>query len=208
MVISSFVPHIHKFCDRWCEQCPLSHRCSMAQSTSSEDETLSDLLEPLQPDVEKIADDIPALFRAEHPLADQSRAWFCSSNDWLATCFADSDQDPRAQTVAWHASVVLTKVGRAVCDVPQSVIRLESDAYGSAKVATLSLAKILDVLTLWCARHQLDRPALRLLEGTCELVEAIEREFPDHLRFRRPGFDTGALPPPRRYGPRMWLVKP
>jgi len=211
MVTSSPVPDVHQYCDRWCERCPLSHRCQVSRDALGEidsAETLCDYLAPCQPSAPTSLDDIARSLRATHPLAVQGRTWYCATNDWLATCFAEDPDDERAQVVAWHAAVALTKIGRAVCGDPDtSTLRLESDAYGSAKVAALSLGKILDVLTLWCARHPVDQRALHLLEQTCELLDAIERTYPGYLKFQRPGFDTGAVPS-ARYGPRVWLVTP
>ncbi len=211
MVVQSHIPQIFSYCDRWCEQCPLTQRCAVGSGkpkTGDLSGALAHLLAPIAVAEPTLFDvDVPLPACSEHPLAVQSRAWTFAANDWLATCFPDQELPSPVDAIAWHAGTLCMKVGRAVGDFQdRGPVPVESDAYGSAKVATLSLGKILDVLTLWCATHQLDRQALTLLGGACDLIDAIEEEFPGHTDFERPGFDTGALGPPVLYGPRIWLL--
>jgi hypothetical protein len=191
MVECSVLVNVYEYCDQWCEECPLQRKCALVQSPPEEDlgKTLIDLLSPDK----SFLDDV-SVFRSEHPLVGDTVQWFWQFHDWLGTCFMDGQSfDERARRVSWHANIVLIKIGRAVSMNPSEGFLAGSDAMGSAKVATLSLGKILDVLMQWCPIHKLDRQALRLLHHCSQLLDNIEATFPHHLHFRRPGFDTGAL---------------
>ena len=200
MADTSALTEIHEYCDRWCDECSFQQQCSLVQCSPSEDlgETLASLLSPSASPEHTLSEHLSA-FQVEHPLADETLAWFWRVHDWLGTCFVDTQSsDERALRVSWHASIVLTKVSRAVSRGTSSTRDRDLDALGSAKVATLSLGKILDVLMHWCPLHQRDRQALRLLHNCSQLLDSIESTFPGHLHILRPGLDAAGPPRMRR----------
>jgi len=100
--------------------------------------------------------------------------------------------------VSWYHTLVPAKLGRALSSRALHEAESEagappgvsSDADGSAKVAWLGLLQVIDSLTRSYDAVGGQAGTLEVLLGAQALVQEIDREFPGHRSFRRPGFDA------------------
>lgn len=64
------------------------------------------------------------------------------------------------------------------------------DANGSAKVAYLGLIRMLDAYTrLHEWNSTWNSQLMPLIQSVCEIMDAVDEQFPGHRTFKRPGFD-------------------
>jgi hypothetical protein len=189
------IDEAHNWCDRWCERCPLADRCSISRSAgvaSSQPAmvqvaaALERALEMLEVEFAKQGLDVeeavpPVVSQDSDELVRRALSWTHAGARWLVTAPVG---EARA-VVGWYHTLVPTKLHRASSS---RALGSTDDAAGSAKVASLGLASVVDALTSHCQRAPQDSAGLALLVDACALMEAVEESFPDHLSFRRPGF--------------------
>lgn len=134
----------------------------------------------------------------DDPLLEQARDWFEICAAWLASlpeALVEGEARELDAVLGWYATLVPNKLYRTLIsawfeerhghiDGPHT-----QEVNGSAKVAALGLYACIGVLTRWCEAHRLDHNALQILLTTSALLEALQRRFPDHMSFRRPGFE-------------------
>ena len=190
------IDEAHNWCDRWCERCPLADRCSIGRSAGVASSqaamvtvaaALKRAIEMLEVECAKHGVEIddgapPAASAGADDLAERALSWMHAGAEWLKMA---PDGEARS-VVGWYHTLVPTKLHRAGSS---RALGSTDDASGSAKVASLGLASVMDALTSHCQRAPHDRAGLDLLIEACALMEAVEARFPDHLSFRRPGFD-------------------
>ncbi len=209
---------VSETCDRWCERCRHRARCAMAGAplNGSLDpaavpkpppevlearflqmkEVLRELCEaegcPM-PELEAR----PAPLFEDDPLMGAVRAWREGVDTWLevlGTTPRDSEDGRRLEVLDWHRWLVPGKVYWAVASEHYRERKMTEflrshDPKGQAKAASMGLYACLAALNGHLERSPLDQRALGLLQDTADLLEHIERRFPNHGAFRRPGFD-------------------
>ena len=173
---------VSAYCDRWCGRCRHRARCLVAGDGIRE----ALIHEEPRPSLE------------DDPLMRPTNAWRQACLDWLADRPAEGSEGPAReldQVLGWHAILVPNKLYRAL--LTQHHGRRSgptegphpNDAQGSAKVAALGLYACISILTRWCEAHRLDHRAMEILMETSHLLEQLQGAFPDHMSFRRPGFE-------------------
>jgi hypothetical protein len=205
------IDFIAEYCDRWCERCPFTMRCSafalsaaMAMCDDHEEAFQLALGRPRSPDVEEtrrrvgrtplmmLADDFSwtaatwLQANREHVLsladADATEACAVAANDWLLI----ASKIKRALT--GHDEFVH---GHDFADLEDDPI--QSDWNGSAKIALIVVTRGQNAWRVLAdASHDagLDEGAARLASQLADLKVELLRAFPDAERFVRPGFDT------------------
>lgn len=190
------IDEARNWCDRWCERCPLADRCSIGRSAGVASSrpamvevaaSLERALEMLEVEFAKRGLDIeeaepPVVSEGTDELAERPLFWTHACAAWLETAPAGE----ASVVVGWYHTLVPTKLHRASSS---RALGSGDDAAGSAKVVSLGLASVVDALTSHCQRAPHDSAGLALLTEAGALMEAVEERFPDHLSFRRPGFD-------------------
>jgi len=96
------------------------------------------------------------------------------------------------EVISWYHTLLPVKIRRALkskmeCQADESS---QSDADGSAKVAYIAITKSMNALKIiydW--DEDLKDSALTLLVEIEKLRKAVDKEFPGHHTFKRPGFD-------------------
>lgn len=190
----------HNWCDRWCERCSLVSSCPVGRRVriGAPDAGLvgaGGMMERaatmLEVEVARrgIVIDESALdaWKAEqraamvHPLSQSALAWALLANRWLDR----RDHGEATEVVGRYLLLIPSKIHRALVGQRE----WPEDARGSAKVASLAVTRLVESLTDWCAAHPLDSVGMELLLATGDLLQPIERAFPGHLTFRRPGLD-------------------
>jgi len=240
-----FIRGVYNYCDRWCERCPLTHRCLLFhQETQLRAATLSGVAEDDEEDdwgnvlnslketfqqtramVEEKAEEmgvdlsketldrIDAQQRrkrkriAKHPLRVKSHKWAMDCHrllEKLSTLIHEQERtgeftESLAElqesflVLSWYHMQIAVKIDRALHglrmkeDMPA---RVSHDAKGSAKVAFLGISKCLDALTKFYELYQpMHTEIMPLLTVLYEMMEEVDRIFPGHRNFKRPGFD-------------------
>lgn len=115
-------------------------------------------------------------------LVERATRWACAAGQWLAT----APLGEAREVVGWYHTMIPPKLHRAFTSRDDGV---DDDAMGSAKVATLGLSRVVHELAAHCRVLSVDRPGMDLLLEACALIEEVEKTFPGHLSFRRPGLD-------------------
>ena len=100
-------------------------------------------------------------------------------------------------TLEWYHTQIPSKIFRALVDVCGEVTDGQelddfekADADGSAKVAHLGLTRSMKALmALQDLRPWLRKESMSLMLMIANLIEAIDKRFPDHKTFKRPGLD-------------------
>jgi hypothetical protein len=205
---------VSTYCDRWCERCRHRSRCLMAGSEI--EDLLAEIDAPprnraeLEAELREAEEAGRAILEAEglgdvhltisafppigdDPLLLRARGWSERAQALLEQRAAESTE--LHEVLGWHAFLVPNKIARALaglhfletCEHCRSAG--STDHQGSAKVATLGLHACISQLSRWCRVRPLDEPAMDLLLETCDLLERLQRRFPDHMSFQRPGFE-------------------
>jgi len=102
------------------------------------------------------------------------------------------------EVIDWYHMQIAVKIHRALCGKMEAEEEGDDesdefsmyDANGSAKVAYIGLVRTMDALTKvheW--QKSLHNDIMPLLTYVYGLINGIEREFPGHKDFKRPGFD-------------------
>jgi hypothetical protein len=205
---------VSAYCDRWCERCRHRGRCLMAGSEIedllAEIDTHTGGRETLEAQARQAEEEGRAILEAEglgdvhltisafppigdDPLVQQARAWFHRVDAWLEERAVEPSE--LQAVLGWYSFLAPNKIARAL--VGQHFLETcehcraagADDHQGSAKVAALGLHACIGQLSRWCKHRPLDEAGMELLLETCELLEKLQRRFPDHMGFRRPGFD-------------------
>jgi len=203
---------IYDYCHRWCERCPFTSQCALAQMESAfpSGEPFEDTLErvdQMMADAQELM-----LFRAleagidlseprpvppevlDDPLRDRAMLWSLDCYQWLQR-HESRALSPAAReaidVVRWYHTLVATKVARAVA---QSIDDWDGyghvDAAGSAKVAWLGLGQMITALSEAYEAFGADPHTLQILLDTHALSHAVDRAFPAHRDFKRAGWDS------------------
>ncbi|HEY4490966.1 MAG TPA: hypothetical protein VI958_03155 [Acidobacteriota bacterium] len=237
---ADFISGIYNYCDRWCERCPMTHRCFLFyQESKQREQTLEEGKDPddfevvvenieqnfseakqlLQQTAEEQGIDLQKLAPAEEPqmrrtlLLEQpihkkahKFAMDCHRFlDELCSYIHEEEQKGSPseaiavlqdcfEILGWYHMQTAVKIDRALSGklgVRQRISRVTKlDSAGSAKVAYLGLLRCLDSLTRVYENNQpMASQLMPLLHTLYELIDDVDREFPGHKRFKRPGFD-------------------
>ncbi len=194
---------VSAYCDRWCERCRHRTRCLMAGSGQPDPLDLAGEDPELPLDEEE--DDYvgepeirPMPSMDDEPLTRAAMDWFEICVAWLSSLpqqLVEGDADDLFRVMSWYALLVPNKLYLAhfgLCIPADSCCAQCScaiDPNGSAKVAALGLHACLNVLGRWCQAHPLDQNALHIMLTTGDLLTGLQQRFPDHMSFRRPGFE-------------------
>ncbi|MBM3240957.1 hypothetical protein FJZ31_32140 [Candidatus Poribacteria bacterium] len=103
------------------------------------------------------------------------------------------------EVIAWYHIQIAVKIQRALCGKMEAELEEEyegsadfslHDANGSAKVAYHGLIRTMDALTkVYEWKKSLHDDIMPLLTDVYGLINGVDREFPGHKDFKRPGFD-------------------
>src|SRR4030095_415402 len=226
------IDFISAYCDRWCERCAFTSRCSAFACTAaiamcgdaeegielavgrprapegSEGEHERDppgLDNQIPPDQEmaefsKLEDARRKRIEAT-PLSRMTWTFTRLSHEWIQRREElDRHTAPivRAafQMACWDSSLITVKLHRAMDgrdrferhDEEADDGRIQNDWNGSAKVAILSIQRSQDA---WTALGSAlgDAAAASLADALSDLHRAVIDQFPDAMKFVRPGFD-------------------
>jgi len=102
------------------------------------------------------------------------------------------------EVISWYHTLIAAKIDRALFSKMEAEQEedeeladySQDDADGSAKIAYDGLVKSMDALTTvheW--NRSLHDDVMPLLMDVYGLINGIDREFPGHKEFKRPGFD-------------------
>lgn len=114
---------------------------------------------------------------------EESRGADPSQMSHLQDCF---------EVLSWYHMQIAVKLDRAISgrERKSAVEGYPNDSDGSAKVAYLGLLSSLDALTkVYEQNKPMHADIMPLLNKIYELIEDVDREFPGHKTFQRPGFD-------------------
>jgi hypothetical protein len=233
------IDFISDYCDRWCERCAFTTRCSsyaVRAATAMCDGNFEQALElavgsprspagkePPEPEWRRElleaqptraeVDEQSRLDSARHDRIAQeplttltwglmhlSVAWFQKHRNLVRQC-ATGELARAAEELSRDVYLITAKIHRALDGRDRSSEDegmhdhpVQNDWNGSAKVALISIARSAAACDVLAATG--DTEAAHLGEELRNLGRQVEREFPNALRFVRPGFDTE--PPPRR----------
>ncbi len=96
------------------------------------------------------------------------------------------------EVLSWYHMQIAVKLDRALGGRKRksAIEGYPNDSDGSAKVAYLGLLRSLDALTkVYEQNKPMHADIMPLLNMIYELIEDVDREFPGHKTFQRPGFD-------------------
>lgn len=226
------IDFISAYCDRWCERCSFTNRCShftgMAAVAMCGDDAAAalELAFGRAPDDDGVRAPLPdwaselenarmspqeeedwqrkheesqarveatPIMRAAWAFMNDARVWLTANHDALA---AGDDVVREALEVAmWDYTFICVKLHRAL-NGKDAIGRdpgadddwSRHDSNGSAKIALISIVRSTEAFEVLASATGIDGPA-RLAAQLKDLREAVEREFPDAWKFRRPGFD-------------------
>jgi hypothetical protein len=102
------------------------------------------------------------------------------------------------EILSWYHMQQAVKIDRCLRGLRHSVAPLNKDhlsavmhdANGSARVAYHGLTRMLDAYTrLHEWNSSWNSQLMPLIQSVCDILEAVDQEFPGHASFKRPGFD-------------------
>lgn len=104
----------------------------------------------------------------------------------------DARLEDAIEVLSWYHTLIPPKLFRALDPfVPSDEEFERDDSDGSAKIAHLGLVRSLAALqVIQELRPWFRGETIRLMMVVGELIEWVDREFPGHKAFKRPGFDT------------------
>jgi hypothetical protein len=226
------IDFISAYCDRWCERCAFTSRCStfactaaIAMCGDAEEGFELAVGHPRSPggsegEPEWHVPDFDNQIPTDEEMAEFSRlqdarrkrieatplsrmAWTFTrlSYEWIQRREElDRHIDPIVreafQIACWDSSLITVKLHRAMDghdrferhEEEADAARIQNDWNGSAKVAILSIQRSLDA---WTALGSAlgDAAAASLADALSHLHRAVIDQFPDAMKFVRPGFD-------------------
>jgi hypothetical protein len=93
--------------------------------------------------------------------------------------------------ISWYHTLISVKIHRALQGKMEADEFSQTDADASAKIAYIGVMKSLEALkTIYNWNKDLQDDSLTLLAKVENLKKGINEEFPGHITFKRPGFDT------------------
>jgi len=226
------IDFISAYCDRWCERCAFTNRCSafactaaIAMCGDAEEGLELAVGRPRSPEAtdgerEWHIPDFDNQLPTDEEMAEFSRledarrkrieatplsrmAWAFTrrSHQWIRRRQElDHHTDPIVreafQIACWDSSLITVKLHRAMDghdrferhEEESDDGRIQNDWNGSAKVAILSIRRSLDAWTA-LANALGDAAAASLADALGHLHRAVIDQFPDAMKFVRPGFD-------------------
>ncbi len=219
MIPVDVIDLIHNYCNRWCERCRFKARCTVFVNEHpdapearhvtpfefpAEPSPLLKELEATGAFEEPSAAEVAACERREEearrrverePAMQLVKAYQTAAEVALGEVGPPEDSKP-AEVIRWHHFLVQAKIYRALhgkADEWFEADDLESDAYGSAKVALIAMD---DMMAAWLGLGDQPKGHAEIAEAMDLLVktrEALEAALPRARQFVRPGFDT--IPP-------------
>jgi hypothetical protein len=232
-MIDERIDFISAYCDRWCERCGFTNRCSayacqIAIAMCGDEEAGIELAvgrpqpvgrekeksvgERLMEEMESAMPSETELAAAEHeeeerrkridsdPLTESAETYLQVALAWLkdhserVRSIAEPAVRDALEIISWDVFFIGAKLRRALGgrdrrheedwdDDP-----IQNDWNGSAKVALISLARS---ETAWQAVANLpdNGGAAIVVDTITRLRMGANRQFPDAMRFKRPGFD-------------------
>jgi len=236
------IDFISAYCDRWCERCGFTDRCSayacqIAIAMCGDEEAGIELAvgrpQPVGREKEKSVGerlmeemeaampsetDLAAAQREEeahrkrigsHPLTETAETYMQVATAWLkdhserVRSMAETAVRDALDVISWDVFLIGAKLRRALSgrdrrheeewdDDP-----IQNDWNGSAKVALISLARS-EAAWQIVANLPDNGGAAVVMDTITRLRTAANEQFPDAMRFKRPGFDE--IPPANETG--------
>ena len=98
------------------------------------------------------------------------------------------------EVISWYHTLILVKIHRALQSKMETEIEADEfaqmDADASAKIAYIGIMKSIKALkVVYNWSDELEDDALTLLVELDKVRECVNKEFPGHHTFKRPGFD-------------------
>jgi hypothetical protein len=200
-----YIDGIFDYCDRWCERCPLTHRCRQCGAHGG--------IEAAQ---DRSTVDSGRDVRGSHGYAELVSAWFDAERQgllvradaWVARLAHDDDGDALVaeavrvkhalQIIERDRWVIQAKLSRArACSASMTAgprnVALQHEHDGFAKVALISIDRSEAAWRVLAEWMDGSTTALALADLLAQLRRCVESEFPAARRFVRPGFDEAPM---------------
>ena len=211
-----FIVGVYQYCDRWCEQCPLTNRCRMFSSLAEID--FEDRSEPrLTRERRRLAVQLVEFQTEAEELGEGARPKPGERLGYLPELEPSSGTDPEvvasshdlqkkfrqlsmsanpavrnaAESIRYFSLFVPTKMMRALAQVArEGPGPQQSDANGSAKVAILALERMAGAWNVLIETHHVSATvAGPFLAEIAQMLRNLDRAVPNARAFVRPGFD-------------------
>jgi ribosomal protein L30/L7E len=193
-VTDGFIKDVYRYCDLWCQECALSHRCeAVAGRVDLALEEARHLLAgptPLEEchlplDLERSTAPDPAVIVNSSALRKKFREVRLSDNPAVRQAL---------KTIEHFMVIAPMKMMRALSAVSAAGPGdQQSDAQGSGKVALLGLGRMAEAWRILLeTRHFSEEEAAPFLSEISRLTRNVERALPNARAFVRPGFDEAA----------------
>ena len=188
-----FIPGIYNYCDRWCERCPISHRCLNYATLKAEDDG-----DPAARDygfaVQKWIEASSGLFKAKGVELERKARLDVGRP-------LDEAEEIREmlEIIQWYHLFIHVKLARAIgshaeeeLETDPELRALLRDGDGSAKIALIGVDRS---LAAWAAlRPHFPEQEDAILDFQLRLARLrrdAEKLFPNARAFVRAGFDEG-----------------
>jgi len=194
-----FIDFIDSYCDRWCERCPLTHRCATfdyERDAKRRNDAWRN--HPMIVTAQTYSMDASAWLRmfgsATRANIERARAELTDSLEGAAVRLEIEDALDALAVVEWDGALIGAKVQRALAMGDDEVDDdegdpIQTDRNGSAKLVLLLTERSeagWRLVAQWAPESEV---ALRMASTLAALRGEVERSFPNARRFRRPGFD-------------------
>jgi hypothetical protein len=124
-------------------------------------------------------------------LFDQKEEIFNMTNEKQLVSFRDA-----IEVVNWYSLFICVKIHRATLE-PYDFDDIETDNYdknGSAKIAMIAVSRSLEAFAfLYAHLHEQEDEVLEFLADLSRIQKLLNQDFPDAMKFKRPGFDEGGV---------------
>jgi len=210
------IPEIFVYCDRWCERCPFTTRCEVFDPASGinwnqlvadakEVEIEDPVLPPDHEEVVTLAGDYRrqvTKWLVESSKSIESTTQVHAQNFELGIEIAEKNNSQFVEAleiIQWYYALIEAKLRRAISSLNNSFEEEQEDfsqshANGCAKITMLFVKKSMHA---WeqITKEMIDQEdkILDHLAALSRLSGKIQKIFPQHEAFIRPGFDTFIL---------------